>query len=76
MRFLLDNGAPESYFKDYLSLDISPHHIHKTKGEHKCAVLALAKSISAALSDNSEMVPSSLSQRINRLYVRCRKELA
>jgi hypothetical protein len=75
MRFLLENGAPESYFKEYLAMDLSPHHIHKTKAEHKFAVLALASGISFALAENSDLVPETLSQRLNRLLERGRREL-
>lgn len=75
MKFLLENGAPSSYFEDYLDIGISPHHIHKTKAEHKCAVLALASGISKALAENSDLVPHPLSQRLQRLYVRCKREL-
>lgn len=76
MKFLIDNGAPSTYFSDYLSLELSPHHIHKTKAEHKYAVLALATGISKALSDNSDLVPQSLYQRLNKFSIRSRKELS
>jgi hypothetical protein len=75
MKFLVENGAPKSYFKEYLVLDLSPHHIHKTKTEHKYAVLALASGISRALAENSDLVPQTLSQRFNRLLIRCKKDL-
>lgn len=75
MKFLRDNGAPSSYFEEYLAMDTSPHHIHKTKSEHKYAVLALATGISRALAENSDLVPQSLSQRLNRMLIRSKKEL-
>ncbi len=75
MKFLRENGAPESYFADYLKMDISPHHIHKTKAEHKTALLCIASGISRALSENSDVVPATLSQRIHRFYIRASKEL-
>ena len=75
MKFLIENGAPKSYFKEYLEMDLSPHHIHKTKAKHKYAVLALASGISKALAENSEMVPQTLSQRLDRLLIRSKKEL-
>jgi hypothetical protein len=75
MKFLLENGAPRSYFEEYLSLDMSPHHIHKTKAEHKYAVLALASGISLSLAENSDLVPQTLSQRLNRLLQRSKREL-
>jgi len=75
MKFLVKTGVPRSYFEEYFSLDVSPHHIHRTKAEHKYAVLALATGISRALADNSDLVPQSLSHRLDRLLVRCEKEL-
>jgi hypothetical protein len=75
MKFLIDTGAPKSYFKEYLTMDMSPHHIHKTKAEHKYAVISLSAGISKALAENSELFPQSLSQRFDRLLVRSKKEL-
>jgi hypothetical protein len=75
MKFLVDNGAPKSYFEEYTTFDISPHHIHKTKVEHKFAVLALAAGISSALAENSDIFPQTLSQRLKRLVARCKKDL-
>ena len=46
MKFFVDYGVPDSFFKEYNDLSISPHHIHRTKGEHKYAVFMLAWSIS------------------------------
>ncbi len=75
MKFLVENGAPKTYFKEYLAMDLSPHHIHRTKSEHKYAVLALASGISIALAENSDFVPQTLSQRLNQLLIRCKKDL-
>ncbi|RMF90593.1 MAG: hypothetical protein D6733_03355 [Methanobacteriota archaeon] len=75
MKFLLDNGAPQSYFEDYLALSISPHHIHKTKAEHKYAILALSSGISQVLAENSDLVPQTLFQRLRQLSIRAKKEL-
>jgi hypothetical protein len=75
MKFLLENGAPRSYFEEYLSMDLSPHHIHKTKAEHKYAVLALASGISRSLAENSDLVPQTLPVRLNRLLERSKREL-
>jgi hypothetical protein len=75
MKFLRDNGAPSSYFEEYLSIGISPHHIHKTKAEHKYAILALASGISSVLAENSDLVPHTLSKRLHQLVIRCKKEL-
>lgn len=74
-RFLMDNGVPKSYFDEYTSLNISPHHIHKRKIEHKYAVLMLASGISNVLADNQEIVPKRVANRLRDMARRCESEL-
>ncbi len=75
MNFLVDNGVAKSYFDEYMSLDISPHHIQKRKMEHKHAVLILASGISIVLADNQEIVPRGVANRLNDMAKRCVAEL-
>jgi hypothetical protein len=56
-----------------MSLEISPHHIHKRKEEHKCAVLLLSKCISKALAEHYIM-PKALPKSFDTLAQRCKKE--
>ncbi len=75
MKFLVDNGVSKSYFDEYTSLNISPHHIHKRKIEHKYAVLVLAAGISTVLAENEEIVPKSVASRLKDMAKRCKSEL-
>jgi hypothetical protein len=54
-------------------LRISPHHIHRTKGEHKYAILLLARGISEILSDK-ELAPINLSAGLKALAERCEED--
>jgi hypothetical protein len=73
-KFLKDSGVSDSYFKEYICLGISPHHIHKTKAEHKYAIFALAHGISRALADNNEIVPFEVADRLSELAKRNKEE--
>lgn len=75
MKFLVDNGVSKSYFDEYTSLNISPHHIHKRKIEHKYAVLVLASGISGVLADNQEIVPRSVASMLKDMAKRCKVEM-
>ncbi len=75
MGFLVDNGVSESFFEDYKELGISPHHIHKTKAEHKYAVLLLSSGISSVLAENNEIAPKRVSKRLGDMAKRCKAEM-
>jgi hypothetical protein len=74
MRFLTDIGASDSYFEEYRSLRICPHHIHRTITEHKYAVLLLARGISQTLSEK-DVVPVDLSRGLEALAERCGEDI-
>ncbi len=75
MNFLVDNGVSKDFFKEYKDLGISPHHIHRTKAEHKYAIFVLAHGISTVLAENNEIVPMSVAKRLGVLAKRCKTEL-
>jgi hypothetical protein len=75
MKFLIDNGVSKSLFKDYTALNISPHHIHRTKAEHKYAIFILAWRISKVLADNSDMIPRSVANRLGEIAERCKGDM-
>ena len=75
MNFLVESGASKSFFKDYINLGISPHHIHRTKTEHKHAIFVLAHGLSNVLAENNETVPKSVANRIGELAKRCQSEI-
>mgnify|MGYP000003251779 CR=1 FL=1 len=61
--------------KDYLGLNISPHHIHRTKAEHKYAIFVLSNTISQVLTNNNGGMSNNISNGLNELVKRSRKEL-
>lgn len=61
--------------KDYLGLNISPHHIHRTKAEHKYAIFVLSNTISEVLATNNGGMSSNISNGLNELVKRSRREL-
>lgn len=75
MKFLVDNGVPRSFFEEYTNLSISPHHIHRTKSEHKYAVFMLAWSISQVLAENNEIIPRNVANRLGELAERCKRDM-
>ncbi|MGO9387297.1 MAG: UPF0058 family protein [Methanobacterium sp.] len=60
--------------KDYLCLNISPHHIHRTKAEHKHAIFVLSNTISEVLASNNGG-GSNVSNGLSELIKRSRREL-
>ena len=61
---------------EYISLNISPHHIHRTKAEHKHAIFVLSNTISEViLREDHDSVPSNVSNALLELVKRSRKEL-
>ena len=61
--------------KDYLGLNISPHHINRTKAEHKYAIFVLSNTISQVLTNNNGGMSNNISNGLNELVKRSRKEL-
>jgi len=75
MKFLVDNGVSKSFFNDYTTLNISPHHIHRTKAEHKYAIFVLAWGISKVLAENSDIIPRSVANRLGEIAERCKGDI-
>jgi hypothetical protein len=73
MRFLLDIGAPKYYFEEYSKLGVSPHHIHRTKAEHKYAMFLLVHSLSRVLAENGFM-PKEAPDKMKETITRSREE--
>lgn len=61
--------------KDYLCLNISPHHIHRTKAEHKYAIFVLSTTISEILANNNGGTSSNISNGLSELVKRSKREL-
>lgn len=75
MKFLVDNGVSKSYFEEYANLNISPHHIHRTKAEHKYAIFVLAWRISKVLAEDNEVIPRSVADRLEEIAKRCKGDI-
>jgi hypothetical protein len=61
--------------KEYLKLNISPHHIHRTKAEHKYAIFVLSNSISEIVATNNGGSTTNISNGLSELVKRSRNEL-
>ena len=62
-------------FKDYMCLNISPHHIHRTKAEHKHAIFVLSSGISEVLASNHGGGSTNVSNGLSELIKRSKREL-
>lgn len=60
--------------KEYLCLNISPHHIHRTKAEHKYAIFVLSNTISEVLA-NHNGGSSNIANGLSELVKRSKREL-
>ena len=60
----------------YLVLNISPHHIHKTKAEHKHAVFVLSDVISEVILDKDvDTIPPNVQNALDDLVRKSEREL-
>ncbi|MBI5252817.1 MAG: UPF0058 family protein [Euryarchaeota archaeon] len=73
-KFLEDSGAPKHHFNDYVSLGISPYHIHKRKVEHKYAIYVLSKCISSVLAEHGS-IPKSTVEKFEEIARKCREDI-
>ncbi len=76
MRFLVDNGVSSDYFREYIELGISPHHIHRTKAEHKYALFLLASEISYVLAENNEIIPRGIAKKLKEIADRAKEDIS
>lgn len=76
LKFLeIESEIPNSC-SEYIALNISPHHIHRTKAEHKHAIFVLSNTISEViLKEDDESVPTNVSNALSELVKRSKKEL-
>ena len=54
LKYLDTDENAHNLCQDYLALNISPHHIHKTKAEHKHAIFVLSNTISQVILSKEE----------------------
>ena len=61
---------------EYITLKISPHHIHKTKAEHKHAIFVLCKIISQVIAEKEEnSIPDNVRNSLSDLVIRSQNEI-
>ena len=76
LKYLTDNDKTSYDCSEYISLKISPHHIHKTKAEHKHAIFILCKIISDVITDkDANSIPNNVCNSLADLVARSEKEL-
>ena len=76
LKYLETSDEIHSSCSEYIALNISPHHIHRTKAEHKHAIFVLSNTISEViLEENRDSVPSNVSNALSELVRRSKKEL-
>ena len=73
----LENGYDiKDECEEYFSLNISPHHIHRTKAEHKYAIFVLLSAISEILAKKEgHNLPPNVVNGLSELAKRSRKEV-
>ncbi|MBE6511259.1 MAG: UPF0058 family protein [Methanobrevibacter sp.] len=76
LKFLEDENQITNDCSEYISLKISPHHIHKTKAEHKHAIFVLCKIISEVIADkDNNSIPDNVCNSLADLVTRSEKEI-
>lgn len=76
LKYLAEDNQIENDCSEYMSLKISPHHIHKTKAEHKHAIFVLCKIISEIIADeDNNSIPDNVSNSLSDLVARSQREL-
>lgn len=76
LKYLEDGYEVKDECEEYFLLNISPHHIHRTKAEHKYAIFVLSSSISEILArKNKDAAPSNVVNGLSELAKRSKKEI-
>ena len=76
LKYLAENDQIRNDCGEYISLKISPHHIHKTKAEHKHAIFVLCKIISEIIDDKeNDSIPDNVRNSLADLVTRSEKEI-
>ena len=76
LKYLAEDDQITNDCSEYITLKISPHHIHKTKAEHKHAIFVLCKIISQVIADKEgNSIPENVRNSLADLVLRSEKEL-
>ena len=73
---LAENDQIKNDCSEYISLKISPHHIHKTKAEHKHAIFVLCKIIAQVINEKDEnSIPDNVCNSLTDLVERSQNDI-
>ena len=76
LKYLAEDDQITNDCSEYITLKISPHHIHKTKAEHKHAIFVLCKIISEVMADkDDDAIPENVRNSLSDLVKRSEAEL-
>lgn len=76
LKFVAENDQIKNDCSEYIMLNISPHHIHKTKAEHKHAIFLLCKIIATIISEkDSDSLPPNVCNSLSDLVAKSEEEL-
>ena len=77
LKYLAEDDQITNDCSEYISLKISPHHIHKTKAEHKHAIFVLCKIIAQVVADKeNNSIPDNVRNSLGDLVTRSQVELS
>ncbi len=76
LKYLAEDDQITNDCSEYITLKISPHHIHKTKAEHKHAIFVLCKIIAQVIADKeNSSIPENVRNSLSDLVKRSENEL-
>lgn len=76
LKYLAEDDQITNDCSEYITLKISPHHIHKTKAEHKHAIFVLCKIIAQVIADKEDnCLPENVRNSLSDLVRRSEEEL-
>ncbi|MDR2830297.1 MAG: UPF0058 family protein [Methanobrevibacter sp.] len=75
LKHLEDENRIQKTCIEYISLNIQPHHVHKTKSEHKHAIFLLSTLISQVIRNEDDSLPITVVNSLNKLLKMSREEL-
>lgn len=76
LKYLAENDQIKNDCSEYISLKISPQHIHKTKAEHKHAIFVLCKIIAQVINEKDEnLIPDNVCNSLTDLVERSQNDI-
>ena len=76
LKYLSEDDQVTNDCSEYITLKISPHHIHKTKAEHKHAIFVLCKIIAQVVADKeNSSIPENVRNSLSDLVARSEAEI-